>query len=793
MRLTGKPGSTGDGAGGGSLRDHHGPFLPAAKRARDEVESPLNHTPPAASCFCFTSLYTLAFQNALARLVISMLVRQSRVRLVQAGGGLALLPRRAPTSIPAAVGLRRAATSSSRRPAAKSDLVPEVTPKTRAKRGSPLSTSAFVERYIPNLSKLYQKVGKRSTETAVARPSSPSSQTEVFRKSLRGGRVAKLSNAYREMMAKVEHGSEPPITVAELRAAIQLVGRTGTDDHWTLLETMVQDLNGVFGSPPMLEDYRAVLYFLANSSTPRAAFSRLETIPLSVSITTTDFNIVLAGLSRANDLEAVRTCIEQLPLLDLQPDEQTMLLYLRGLFAGHSAALPEVDLAALRAEVSKALDIMRPRGLPESPDVWAVLAEGYLQVGDLETSRKATDALRAALRHARYESLSPVPWTSLVRCTSAGESTAKALREVLAMKEAGVTPDATTAQALIETAEVSTVDQVRQLLQQVESVTGVRSTAPHWAVLIDRVAHSKEGHREGLQEAIKVYKESRKMGVDPSADLILPIIARLCNPAYPSSAQQREEDLHVALNLYDDLLAAEQERYLDIIAEPVPAMPYATDAGALLEPRTPSFGPTVEVYDILLEGISSSRTLRSHDQAWELLGDMKERGLYFETAVTVRHIKAFMARANSHKYAFGCYDRFLKLHPPALGASKEAFLAIADTFIHSTHAKLVNPHPRLVLEFINDMRRAGFDEGHAVMTTLLSQLANLSYTGAEMSTREENATIMKRMAWCTRLAVAWCRTDPFIKVCSLELPAAPLPWLTAHNALSRWTSTCLTP
>lgn len=696
-----------------------------------------------------------------------MLVRQSGARHVLAGGGLALRPCRAPTTVPAAVTfVRRAGSLSTRRPAVvKSDLVPEVTPKTRAK-GSASSTSDFVERYIPNLAKLYQAVGKRSTETAVARPAGPTTQAENFRRSLKGGRVAKLSGIYRELMAKVQPGGEMPIKVEELRAAIQLVGRAGSDDHWTLLDTMVRDLETLFGSPPTLEDYRAVLYFLANSSTPRAAFPRLETIPLGVPITTTDFNIVLAGLSRAGDLEALRTCMEQLPLLDLQPNEQTMLLFLRGLFAGHAAALPDVDLAALRAEVSKALDNMRPRGLPESPEIWAVLAEGYLQVGDLETSRKATDALRVALRHARYESLSPVAWTSLVRCTSIGESSAKALREVLAMKEAGVTPDASTIQALIQTAEVGTVDQVRQLLQQVESVTGVRSTASHWAVLIDRVVHREGGvvTRAGLDEALQVYRESRNLAVDPSADMILPIIATLCNPGYQASDEARESDLNTALGLYDDLLAAEQERYLDIVAEPVLAVPCATDVGALLEPRTPSFGPTVEVYDILLEGISSSRTLRSHDQAWELLGDMKARGLYFETGATVRHIKAFMARAKTHKYAFGCYDRFLKLHPPALGASREAFLAVADAFIHSSYPTQVNPHPRLVFEFINDMRRAGYDEGHAVMTTLFSQLANLSYTGAEMSTREENENIMKRMAWCTRLAAAWCRTDPFIQV-----------------------------
>jgi hypothetical protein len=719
-----------------------------------------------------------------------MLVRQSGVRHVLAGGGLALRPRRAPTSsLPGAFILRQKS-SSSRRPAVEPGLVPEVTPKTRASSSSssPTSTSAFVKRYIPNLAKLYQTVGKPSTETAVARPAGPSSQTVVFRKSLKGGRVAMLSGAYREMMAKVSPGGELPISVDELRAAIQLVGRAGTDDHWTLLETMVRDLDDLFGSPPTLEDHRAVLYFLANSSTPRAAFSRLETIPLNVPIATTDFNIVLAGLSRAGDLEALRTCMEQLPLLDLQADEQTMLIFLRGLFAGHAAALPAVDLAALRAEVSQALDTMRPRGLPESPEIWAVLAEGYLQVGDLDTSRKATDALRIALRHARYESLSPVAWTALVRCTTVCESSAKAMREVLAMKEAGVTPDASTVQALIQTAEVGTVDQVRQLLQQVESVTGIRSTAPHWAVLIDRVVHREGGRvsRAGVEEAIKLWHESRKLAVDPSADMILPIIATLCNPAYQASAEARESDLNTALGLYDDLLAAEQERYLDIVAEPMPTVPYATDVGALLEPRTASFGPTVEVYDILLEGISSSRTLRSHDQAWELLGDMKARGLYFETAATVRHIKAFMARAKTHVYAFGCYDRFLKLHPPSLGASKEAFLAVADAFIHTSFAKQVNPHPRLVFEFINDMRRAGFDEAHAVMTTLLSQLANLSYTGAEMSTREENEKIMKRMAWCTRYAVAWCRTDPFIQVRRrLLLLLLPLPLADPTNARCR--------
>lgn len=640
-----------------------------------------------------------------------------------------------------------------------------MTPKTRG----PPSTS-FAERYIPNLTALYKSTvaPKADVGTDIV---IPSGDADAFRRYLKGGRVAQMGLSYRKMMSKVVPGVEPPISVDELRDAVQLVSKAGMDDHWTLLETMLDDLHRIFGSPHTLEDHRAVLYFLANSSIPRAAFPRLETIPVDVPITATDFNIVLSGLSRAGDLEALSSCMEQLPLLNIEPDQQTLILLLKGLFNGHAAQSTSsgkpVDLPILRSEVGKALDDLRPRGLPEDPEVWAAMAEGYLQVGDEETSRKAANALRSALRHTRYENLEPTSWNSLIRCTSLLDSSDKALREVVAMKEAGVAPDEETITALMASVHVGTLDDVRQVLQQVETVTGTLTSASHWAQLIDQIVHRDDGvaTREGLEEALEVYHESRHLAVEPTSEIILPLIATLCNPRLVADGSSRESDLNVALGLYDDLLAAEQERYLKITSNSLAPIPFTTDTSALLSPRSEPFGPSVEVYDILLEGISSTRSLKTHDQAWELLGDMEARGLYFETAPTVRHIQAFMSRATTHKYAFSVYDRFLKLHPPSLGASKEAFLTITRQFIQlSFPPELVVPNPRLIAEFITDMRRAGFEESHAVMATYFTQLAKMAYTGAEMSTREDNKDIMMRAQWTTRLAVAWTRVDPFIQV-----------------------------
>jgi len=287
-------------------------------------------------------------------------------------------------------------------------------------------------------------------------------------------------------MADLEEGEFPEITEEEVRAAIQLLSRSRDEHQWTIIDTMMEDLSLRYQSPPTHLDYRAILRFLANSPTPRAAFPQLETIPLSIPISIIDFNIVLGGLSRAGDEEGLRSAMEQAAILDLTPDRQTFHLYLNGLLlaraqAGVPPPLPSsskegnddtsisTSTSPLSSDVDSILRKMSALRLPPSSATYSILAEGYRRLGDRANTARALELVRSTLSGEMSvvkissdgsNALGVVPWNSLVAAASIEKSLKDGVEVVEKMKEAGVEPDEGTIDALLRGISVRKMSEV---------------------------------------------------------------------------------------------------------------------------------------------------------------------------------------------------------------------------------------------------------------------------------------------------------------------------------------------
>ena len=395
-------------------------------------------------------------------------------------------PRRASSSKPPS-------SSSRSKVSTEEDAIsPLDTPRPRPPQTPLGKAHSLAKTYLPNLTALFTAVKEKDKSKILPagtyRP--PKKDPAItFRQALKTGKHHGIGPAYLESMADLEEGQFPDISAEEVRAAIQLLSRSRDEHQWTIIDTMGEDLSLRYNSPPTHLDYRAILRFLANSPTPRAAFPQLETIPLSIPISIIDFNIVLGGLSRAGDEEGLRSAMEQVAILDLTPDRQTFHLYLNGLFlaraqAGTPPPLPSsssfkednnddssisTSTSPLSSDVDSILRKMSALRLPPSSATYSILAEGYRRLGDRTNTARALELVRSTLSGEMSvvkissdgsDALGVVPWNSLVAAASIEKSLKDGVEVVEKMKEAGVEPDEGTTDALLRGISVRKMSEV---------------------------------------------------------------------------------------------------------------------------------------------------------------------------------------------------------------------------------------------------------------------------------------------------------------------------------------------
>ncbi|KAL7417583.1 hypothetical protein BDY24DRAFT_375329 [Mrakia frigida] len=739
----------------------------------------------------------MAFSSTRARIYRTRSLLPSTSSPVFRPSPISSSPRRASSSKPSS-------SSTKGPPPAKSSSSPLDAPRPPPPT-TPLGRAhSLAKTYLPHLTALFTAIKEKDKAkilpTGSVRP--PRKDPVLsFREALKSGRYHGIGPAYLESMAELEEGEFPSISEEEVRAAVQLLSRSRDEHQWTIIDTMIEDLSLRYQSSPTHLDYRAILRFLANSPTPRAAFPRLETIPLSIPISIIDFNIVLGGLSRAGDEEALRSAMEQVAILDLTPDRQTFHLYLNGLFlaraqAGLPPPLPSssqddptsisTSTSPLSSDVDSTLRKMSALRLPPSSATYSILAEGYRRLGDEVNTAKALELVRSTLSGemsvVRISSdgrdvLGVVPWNSLVAAASIEKSLKDGIEVVEKMKEAGVEPDEGTIDALLRGISVRKMSEVLDIAKLLESETNVELFARHWGELILKVLHPDGGPstKATQEEALRVYNEATmQRGILVDAEMALPLLEAFCFPA-----PGEEPNVDRSMEIYSDLLRAETLQQVNAVTNSEAVKPTSPSTSsddpssssessldiAAAENELPPLGPTVDVYDLLLNGIAaSSKEKVDHPKAWKLLLDMKFRGIHFSNPTVVGHIKRFMTKASSHKEAFAMYNNFIELHPQSITADEDAFLTIVRQFIFSEWWKSETPPAVLVGNFINDARRSGFEPSHRVMTTLFSQYARVAYKdGMSLEEQETFDKIQPVVQSHVKTALAWCRIDPYIR------------------------------
>jgi hypothetical protein len=439
---------------------------------------------------------------------------------------------------------------------------------------------------------------------------------ESFRSSLTSGKAHALAEPYRAIVESVKKTGDVPIRLDELRRAVLLVSRSRDEHMWALLESMFDDIHRIFHTEPTGQDHRALVNFLAHSPTPRAAFPRLETIPLDIDLGTEDFNVVMEGLARVGDWEALRSAMDQLENLQLEPNLRTYHLLLQGTLSSHhpsytsesgeqhpgsspatdspgspianspsySASSTSTDVTlstssfppalsqTISSQISTILSEISQANFTPNSHTYALIVQGLHQLGDSSNLDQYLPLLHSTLESEGSSNTDTLPWNVLVslaatnapsRSSSASSSASSsspldaALSAVSSMNSAGLETDAATMSAILSSPHVllpiATLSQTKALVNQLEDALDLDLDATHYGILIDRALHSPGRITEASQgQAMEVYQYAISQGVQADVEMVLPLLRSYCVPENGGPADSR-----AALDLYRDLLKAE--------------------------------------------------------------------------------------------------------------------------------------------------------------------------------------------------------------------------------------------
>lgn len=197
--------------------------------------------------------------------------------------------------------------------------------------------------------------------------------------------------------------------------------------------------------------------------------------------------------------------------------------------------------------------------------------------------------------------------------------------------------------------------------------------------------------KSSMEEALRIYNEATlKRGILVDTDMAIPLLEAFC---YPAPGEQPNIDR--SMDIYQDLLRSEALLQVNALSDGATTPPPSTDPPAAAtdtdtvdtassesesDPTAPTkpindialtpeeeavpLGPSVEVYDLILHGISRSWNEKiDHPRAWNLILDMKTRGIHFPNVAVVAHVKRFMTKATNHKEAFD--SQYLHLSVPS--------------------------------------------------------------------------------------------------------------------------------
>ncbi|SCZ98955.1 BZ3500_MvSof-1268-A1-R1_Chr7-1g09329 [Microbotryum saponariae] len=469
----------------------------------------------------------------------------------------------------------------------------------------------------------------------------------------------------------------PPVfDHARLRAVLAFVAST---DRLDLLMRMFTDLHSLRIQPGRV-DHHLLLRGLCKAGKTDAALKWIERMPDTYSVTpiVKDWNVIISGFRRAKQLDRVRATIERMRQFDKRPDVYTYNIAI-------SAAFEADEIAQVRELVQE----MQEAEI--EADAWTetALLSGFVDKGELASAKIVH---RRLVRVINEEMVGKPSWerdvaavNAVIAYACASEGVKAGVQTTNRYRDQGFIPDAWTLNTLIKygSKQVDTVEAAIELIEHIEDVTGSVGDRRSWALLIHRLLRASSG---GLDQALGLYQEMRDRSVPISSSIVQPLIDGLLSQ--PSS-----QSLASAKALYEDLAQASKSYKL---------------------------GPDHSIYITLLRACAS----RAHpDLAFSrtLVADMRERGIKLDGTSATWHIIGLMRASSSYEEAFTAYDQIRALDASVYDLQSYNTILSAFTSLKFENAEdSDSAPPKIILEFLSDMRYSNCPADSATYSLLLS-------------------------------------------------------------------------
>ncbi|KAF7311051.1 hypothetical protein HMN09_00648700 [Mycena chlorophos] len=241
-------------------------------------------------------------------------------------------------------------------------------------------------------------------------------------------------------------------------------------------------------------------------------------------------------------------------------------------------------------------------------------------------------------------------------------------------------------------------------LRKVEEVLEVKADASAYAVLVNNSIRVKN-----LENGLAVYEAAKAAGIVPVAGLVAPLIRFLCSTSR-KKAHVHSAHIDKALALYGDLDEA--------FPAPEPDSP---EALAAQDPSMHSHGPDINIYTMLLRGVSLSMNVQAAREVGEvLLSDMKARNVSETQSIRTSKIVLELRSCKNLDAAYNVYSKARS------ELTETSYPIILHAFSRLSHSM---GHPDLLVyyfQMVADMRQAGFRTFDRIYTDILQQFAEIA-------------------------------------------------------------------
>lgn len=365
------------------------------------------------------------------------------------------------------------------------------------------------------------------------------------------------------------------------------------------------------------------------------------------------------------------------------------------------------------AQLQTILDRMEAQGV--KPGLWteSALVPIYIMLGDVGSAKAMADRwpsvedelLRSSLLSAKCE----------VEIARRDVPAAVEVIRSMAASDDQVPPRASSFVINAYRASPSVRDTV-DAVHRFRGETGVRLSKEGWKRLILSM---------DVDNALALLEEARLEAAVLDEPLAKALIGQLCDAG-------RLDD---AMALYDELVIA-------------------SDADPTNESRQPSM-------DIFRRLLASCAKEGDTDTALSVLGAIKERGLQLRTPRMGEQLTALISAAPDHVIALDVYKAFRAV---SSRWSATTFSFAISAFVRLRTKASAVPPPDFVIEMMHDMRKAGYQPGAEILTSVLASYANLAKRIAKLPPTADTDFKRSALLSATRDVRTLTSLDPLIVV-----------------------------